>query len=708
MKAEYFVKVIFCTILLSVFLLEGCKSSNPSASASSPTNGFNHLKSENSPYLQQHAENPVWWYAWGEEAFKAAKEQNKPIFLSVGYSTCHWCHVMEQDSFTRPEVAEVLNRSFIAIKVDREERPDVDKIYMAAVYAFTGSGGWPMTLLLTPDREPFLGGTFLPRAQLLQTLSQVETTWKSNPQKIKDEGKRIAESLKDRKWDKISNSFSDQILLKFYKAWSSRFDSTYGGRQGAPKFPPSYELRLLLRIHRRTEDPKPLQMVTKTLDEMTRGGIYDHVGGGFHRYSTDGKWLIPHFEKMLYDQASLLSVYTEAYQVTRKKEYELVAREIADYVLRDLHSPKGGFYSAEDADSAGREGSFYVWSPKELSKILSKTEWESVEAAFDIPTRGNFEDGQNVLSLKSNASRENRSPELKEALHKIFEVRSKRLRPLRDEKVLTAWNGLMISALVRASMAFDEPRYLEAANKAANFINSELKKDGRLLRRWIKGEAKVQGYLEDYAFFIDALIELYQATGDPSTLSEAESLQQLQDKLFWDSKSGTYYSTTGEDSSLLHRVRDYEDNVTPSGVSVSALNLLRLYRLTFKPDYEKRTAEIFQSMPKFVEDYATAFAQFLMAVDFSLDRSKEVALVASSDDAELRAMRKSLLEVFNPNKVLAVGIGNQFQIGLLKGRSARDKKPTVYVCEGGSCQLPTTDLNTALKLSNDMRKYTLK
>ncbi|MGE4107329.1 MAG: thioredoxin domain-containing protein [Bacteriovoracia bacterium] len=693
---------------LLLILAIGCRDNHsPSAGNSSDAKGFNHLKSEKSPYLQQHAENPVWWYPWGDEAFKAAKEQNKPIFLSVGYSTCHWCHVMEEDSFTRPEVAEVLNRAFIAIKVDREERPDVDKIYMEAVQAFTGSGGWPMTVLLTPDREPFFGGTFFPRTQLLQVLNQIEEVWKNNPQKIREDGKRIASSLKDRKWDKISSSFSDRIFVTFFKNWSGSFDSTYGGRKGAPKFPPAYDLRLLLRIYRRTDDPRALEMVTKTLDEMAKGGIYDHVGGGFHRYSTDGKWLIPHFEKMLYDQAALLSAYTEGFQVTRKKEHELVARETADYVLRDLRDPKGGFYSAEDADSSGKEGLFYVWKLKELSQILTKDEFSAIGSTFLISRGGNFEDEQNVLSLKATASRETRPLIVKSALEKMAQVRSKRIRPARDEKILTAWNGLMISALVRASTIFKEPRYLEAGEKAAEFIQAHLTKDGKLLRRWIANEAKGESFLEDYAFLIDALIELFQATSETKWLTEAERLQKLQDEMFFDSKSGTYFLTSGHDPSLLHRVQDFEDNVTPSGVSVTALNYLRLFGITFKDSYQQKAAQIFQSMPVFVEQYPTAFSQFLMAVDFNLDRSKEIAVIADQEDLAVHSARNSIFEIFNPNKVIAIGLGRG-AVPLLKGKTAQNGKPTIYVCENHVCQLPTTDLEKAVKFINLTRKYSLR
>jgi uncharacterized protein YyaL (SSP411 family) len=697
----------FCliTLTLILFIFSSCVKKSEKVS---PVSGFNHLKSEKSPYLLQHADNPVWWYSWGDEAFQEAKRQNKPIFLSVGYSTCHWCHVMEKESFTNAEVATALNRTFIAIKVDREERPDVDAVYMEAVQAMTGSGGWPMTVFLTPNGQPFFGGTYFPRDALLQILGKVDDFWKNDPLKIREDSDKLLKSLAAKKHLAVGRSLTNNIFVKFFQRFTEEFDSIHGGRLGQPKFPPAYALRLLLRIHRRTGNPDALKMVTKTLDAMGRGGIYDAVGGGFHRYSTDEKWLVPHFEKMLYDQAALMSAYLEAYQVTRNDEYRLVVQEIADYVLRDMTAPEGGFYSAEDADSDGVEGKFYVWNFKEIKSLLTPGELREFKKNFSISPEGNFE-GNNILALNVGFSRLKRTAEVKSAFAKLFHARAKRVRPPRDDKVITSWNGLLISALARAGSVLGEKRYAEAAVKAADFILSHNRdKKGMLSRRWAKGESRYTAYLEDYSFLIDALIELFQATSEPKWIQGAESLQAIQNTLFLDSDNGGYFNTQLGDKLLIERKKVYEDNVTPSGNSITVLNLLRLSAITFNPEYSKTIDSLLKSIPEVVNSFPSEFPQLLMAVDYRLDQSKEIALVADRESEALTKFRAVLVEAFNPNKVLVVGIGVNPKIPILQGKHTIQGKPTAYVCLNRACKMPTTAIEKAVGLTKTFEPYQIK
>ncbi|MGE4233076.1 MAG: thioredoxin domain-containing protein [Bacteriovoracia bacterium] len=671
--------------------------------------GINHLKEEKSPYLQQHAENPVWWYPWGDEAFRESKRQNKPIFLSVGYSTCHWCHVMENESFTNKEVADALNRSFIAIKVDREERPDVDSIYMEAVHAMTGSGGWPMTVFLTPDKEPFFGGTYFPRETLLQILGKVDDLWRKEPGKIQEQGSKLATWMKNQKPPATTGAVGNEALVKFYESFKQSFDSVNGGRLGRPKFPPAYALRLLLRIYRRTNEKYALTMVTKTLDEMAKGGIYDHVGGGFHRYATDERWLVPHFEKMLYDQAALVNAYIEAYQVTKNKEYELVAREIIDYVLRDLSHQGGGFYSAEDADSEGSEGRFYVWKHPELKDQLPLSEFNNIKKNFDISENGNFEHGQNILSLKAGSGRLKRNASVKNALKQLFKVREKKIRPHLDDKIITSWNGLFIAALAKAGAVLNDAHYLDQARKGAHFIlNRNKDQSGRLLRRWVKNESKISAYLEDYSFLIDALIELFQATSEAIWIQEAERLQALQEQLFHDPREGGYFSARADDKHLIQRKKEFEDNVIPSGTSVAVLNLLRLSAITFNQDYMKKADAILKAVPEAVRIIPTAFPQLLMAVDYKLDHAKEIAIVADKDDGDARKVRTAFFSSFMPSKVIGFSIGQNDATPLLKSKKTIQGKPTIYVCIDRVCKFPTTDLHRAIESANTYERFELK
>jgi len=667
--------------------------------------GKNRLAEEKSPYLQQHKNNPVHWQPWSNEVFEIAKKLNKPIFLSIGYSTCHWCHVMEHESFENEGVAQVLNKYFISIKVDREERPDVDTIYMDAVQAMTGRGGWPMSVFLTPDRKPFFGGTYYPKNQFVKILRQIGNVWENNPDKLLEASEQLLKTISRQTQAAQSTSWPDDIFHQLVKKADETFDWEEGGHKGQMKFPPGYELRMLLRIHRRSGNEKALKMARFTLDKMAAGGIYDHMGGGFHRYSTDPRWLEPHFEKMLYDQASMTNAYLEAFQVTGHKEYELVAREILDYVLRDMTHPEGGFYSAEDADSEGKEGKFYVWREDELSVLLSKKEFSEFNKAFGISKKGNFEHNANILELQKGHSKAKRADVLKEALEKLFKFREKRVHPYKDTKVLTSWNGLMIAAMARAAQVFGDERYKEGAIQAAEFVLKNLKdKKGNLLRRWIDGETKFVAYLDDYAFLIDALIEVYQLDFDMKWIEEAKRLQELQDTLFWDEEKGGYYFSDGSDKTLLLRSKELMDNVRPAGNSVSALNLLRLSDFYYENLFKERAIKVLSSIPERLTNYPTAFPQLMMALDYLKDRSKEIAVVAVNLENGKKFIQ-ALQAPYNPNKVISLGTAEEQALPLLKNKSLKKGETTVYICENSICKLPTTDIKEALKLAGVFEKY---
>ena len=664
--------------------------------------GRNRLGEEKSPYLLQHKDNPVHWFAWGKDAFEAAKERDVPIFLSVGYSTCHWCHVMEHDSFETEEVARLLNEKFVSIKVDREERPDIDGIYMDAVNALSGHGGWPMTVFMTPDRKPFFGGTFFPRARFIELINRIDEVWRTQRDSIEKQGAALSEMLVRQNQRARAGSLDDGLLVEFLGSWQASYDQVHGGRRGRPKFPSAADLRVLLRIHRRSGDRDALRMVEGTLDAMARGGIYDHLGGGFARYSTDDRWLVPHFEKMLYDQASLAHAYLEAWEVTGNEEYARVVREICDYVLRDMTHPGGGFYSAEDADSEGEEGKFYVWKAAELKKILDEKQHAAVVAAFGASEAGNFEHDQNILHLQPGHTRVGRSELLQTAMDKLFALRSKRIRPHLDDKILADWNGLMIAAMARAGQELGEPRYVDGARKAARFVLDKLvTKDGSLLHRWRDDEAKIRGFVEDYAFMTSALIELYQTDFDPAWLERAIALQTKQDVLFRDESTGDYFTTDGRDDTVLVRRVEPFDNVRPAGRSTTAMNLLRLGNLTLDKSYASRVSDLFAATPKVIENAPMAFGDLLLAVDYALDRSKEIALSGDPASGGMRAMLEALRGEFLPNQVIAAGHSEKIaaKVPLLANKPPQRGKVTAYVCENTVCKLPTVDPAKALELA---------
>jgi len=669
----------------------------------------NHLIHEKSPYLLQHAYNPVNWYPWGEEALSLARKENKPIFLSIGYSTCHWCHVMEEESFENQEIAAFLNRNFICIKVDREERPDLDKIYMEAVLAMTGSGGWPLNVFLTPDLKPFFGGTYFPPKDrigypgLLTLIPKIASLWKEHPEQIQKSGEELVRRIREERRHPSSDRVGPELLDSAFNRISGEFDPEHGGFGWAPKFPQTMTLSFLLRYYDRTGNGKALSMVEQTLREMGRGGIYDQIGGGFHRYSTDERWRIPHFEKMLYDNALLARIYLEAFQITGTPHYEKTAREILDYVLRDLSAPSGGFYSAEDADSNGEEGLFYTWTRKEIDTLLGRREGRIFSQFYGITEEGNFEKGRNILyrPFHPESFVRDRGISLSE-LSRILSTgrslllseRSKRVRPHRDDKILTAWNGLMISSLAYAAQVLDDKRYADSAEKSARFLLDHLMDGEKLLRRFREGEARFPAYLDDYAFLIQGLIDLYQATFDPEWIRKALALNRIMIGDFYDSSGKGFFYTGGEDPTLITRTKEFRDDAKPSGNGVAVMDLLRLAEFTGDPSFKKKAVATLQSIGALPEN-PMAFAQSLMDLDFLLGQPMEIAVAESGNQVETAALLRAVRQPFSPNKVIALKTLDSEEedtgIRYLEGKVPISGRATVYICRNFTCKRPVTD-----------------
>ncbi len=680
----------------------------------------NRLFLESSPYLLQHAHNPVKWYPWGDEAFETARKLGRSVLLSVGYSTCHWCHVMEEESFENEEIAQYLNENYIAIKVDREERPDIDAIYMKAVQTMTGGGGWPMTVWLTPDRKPFYGGTYFPardgdrgvRIGFLTLLKKLQAVYQEEPDRVMQSATQLAQIIKaNLSPSSGASSLPDaHVLQAVADTYRQRFDSTYGGIHGAPKFPSSLPIRPLLRHYRRTDDKRSLAMATLTLEKMAAGGMYDHVGGGFHRYSTDAQWLVPHFEKMLYDNALLTIAYLEGYQVTKREDFAQVAREILRYVERDMTAPAGAFYSATDADSLTpdgqrAEGWFFTWTPAEIETVLG-TEWARIVAAYYAVTQeGNFE-GRTILHtpklLDTVAADLNLPPEkvhtvIQEAKELLYHARAKRPPPLRDEKIMTAWNGLMISAYAQATLVLGDPRYADRAARAADFVLTKMCKDGRLLRSYTGGQARIEGYLDDYAFLIAGLLDLYEATGNPRWLREAVALDKVLEDHYEDKQAGGFFLTSNDHEALIAREKPSYDGAEPSGNSVQALNLLRLHEFTTKDRCRVRAEKALQALNEILQRAPAAVSELLLAVDYHLDTPKEIVIVTPKSRADAAPFLAQLGTTFLPNRILTVvtegeDLAAHAQlVPLVASKVAQGGKATAYVCEKKVCALPTTD-----------------
>ncbi|MBP2625784.1 MAG: glycoside hydrolase family 76 [Firmicutes bacterium] len=666
----------------------------------------NNLINEKSPYLLQHAYNPVDWHPWGDEAFEKAKREDKPVFFSSGYSCCHWCHVMERESFEDEEVAAVLNAGFISIKVDREERPDVDGIYMSVCQAVIGQGGWPLTIVMTPDKKPFFAGTYFPkhsmmgRMGVMDLLPRLQKAWQNNREDIIQSGDDIVELLQHSKVVSENVNLSKAILDQAYSQLEQRFDDKFGGFSTAPKFPTSHNMLFLLRYWRHFGEKKALSMVDKTLKSMCQGGIYDHLGYGFARYSTDHKWLAPHFEKMLYDNALMCYSYLEAYQCTGNEDFARVAEEILTYVLRDMTDQNGGFFSAEDADSEGVEGKFYVFTRQEVLDILGEKEGTIFVNYYNISPQGNFEHGTNILNFIGNnitecAKMVNLSTvELEDILARgrgtLYKVREERIHPYKDDKILTAWNALMITAFAKASQVLKKGNYAKAAERAMEFIYTKLmRSDGRLLARYRDGEAAHLAYLDDYAFLLIALIEVYQATFRPEYLDQAVKLVGDMKRLFWDAEQGGFYFYGNDGEQLITRPKELYDGAIPSGNSVATLALQKLADLTGDNQLREMAERQLQFFIGEASRYAAGYTYFMMAIDYYLAKKIKVAIVGSVDSPDTQIMLQRVQNGFLPAVVLNFYSKEDQN---KEGYEMVDGKTTAYVCENFACLPPVTDI----------------
>lgn len=692
-----------------------------------PKKYTNRLINETSPYLLQHAHNPVDWYAWGDEAFEKARAEDKPVLVSIGYSACHWCHVMEHESFENESTASIMNEHFVCIKVDMEERPDVDQIYMTFVQLTTGRGGWPMNVFLTPEKLPFFGGTYFPPDRRFnmpswpQILESVAEAWREKRDDLMHSAVDILGEMRRISIGEFKpDSLSEELLDTAFASFDRTFDSANGGFGGAPKFPPAMGLEFLLRYWKRTGNERALEIVRRTAEKMADGGIYDQIGGGFHRYSVDAVWLVPHFEKMLYDNAQLARLYLHLYQITltdgrvsaRDSEFfKRIATEILEYVRREMLDPLGGFYSTQDADSEGIEGKFFVWTAGEITEILGEKDAQAFNFFYDVSEEGNFEE-RNILNVRyslADAAAALRIDEnslsriLDEGRKRLFTERAKRIKPFRDEKVLTAWNGLMLAAFAEAAVIFGNEDYLETAKKNADFLLKNLVEAGRdgernsehLLRTWKDGEGKLSAYIEDYANFADGLIELFQVSGEIRYLREAKRLADVMIAEFWDEENGGFFFTARDHEELIVRNKDYNDNATPSGNSVAADVLLRLAKLTGDEKYERYAVTVLRLAASQARRYPQGFGRLLSAIEYHLGGSKEIVLLGDADGA----LTKAVWSDYIPGKVVVLSDGDGESAGLiplLADRIMIGGEPTAYICENFTCRQPVTTVE-ALK-----------
>jgi uncharacterized protein YyaL (SSP411 family) len=665
----------------------------------------NRLANETSPYLLQHADNPVDWYPWSEEALQEAQTEDKPIFLSIGYSACHWCHVMAHESFGDEEVAAVLNQHFVSIKVDREERPDLDCIYMSAVQAMTGRGGWPMSVFLTPDGQPFYGGTYFPperrygMSSFTDVLLAVADGWQNRRRELVESGERLVAAIERQSaigGDLESETLDPETLSTAFENLWQRFDRTHGGWGGAPKFPQPMALEFLLCYHHATGDALALRMVTQTLEAMARGGMYDQLGGGFHRYSVDAQWLTPHFEKMLYDSAQLARVYLHTWQATGDIFYRTIVEETLDYIVREMTDPEGGFYSTQDADSEGEEGKFFVWTPSEIRDLLGQKA-EAFMEAYGVTEGGNFE-GKSILEYVGHVSQRT---ELAEARRKLFAAREQRVHPGRDEKVLTSWNGLMLAAFAEAARVLNRDDYRQIAERNAEFLLSELRTpEGRLLHTWKAcpersrrdGEAKINGYLEDYAYLIVGLLELYQTTFEPRWYLAARELAEVMIEHFSEPDGG-FFDTSDDHEKLITRPRELQDNAVPSGNAMAALGLLRLAGLAVEPRYAELARRSLVQMQPMLSRYPLGFGQWLIALGYALSHPREIAILGDPDAADTQDLLDVCITDYRPHQILALGAPDSeaSAIPLLQNRSQIEGCATAYVCVDFACRPPVID-----------------
>jgi len=677
----------------------------------------NNLLHEKSPYLLQHAHNPVDWYPWGDDAFQRAIREDKPVFLSIGYATCHWCHVMSHESFEDEMVARLLNDAFVCIKVDREERPDIDNVYMMVCKIMTGSGGWPLNIVMTPDKKPFFAATYIPRegrfgmTGMLDLIPKISLLWRSQRSDMVSSAEQIKNALITASASDTTHTLDEQVLTSAFEDLLLRFDHEYGGFGSSPKFPAPHTIMFLLRYWNRTGDPRALRMVTKTLDEIRRGGIYDHIGFGIHRYSTDARWRVPHFEKMLYDQALLAIAYTEAYLATQKPQYRAAAEEILSYVLRDLTSPEGAFYSAEDADSEGREGAFYLWTTEELERALGREDATLARTIYNVTPDGNFFDPHggsrnNILylvpSLEKIAQKHSITPHEIAARYEtirstLFFVRQQRPRPTRDDKVLADWNGLAIAAFAKAAQAFKRPDYADAAARAARFILSSMRSpDGGLYHRYREREAAIPSFAEDYACMVWGLFELYEATFNARYISAAVELNRNHVTNFWDSIHGGFFTVSGTSEQLLVRRKEIYDGALPSCNSIAFLNLVRLARLTGSSDLDSMAAKLCAFFAKKVQESPALHALFLCALNHALGPSHEVVIAGKREGNDSQALVYAYHTRFLPSVVVLFlsDDGKDIIVDLSHYAGlycTTNGQATAYVCSGHACSAPTTN-----------------
>ena len=670
----------------------------------------NRLANETSPYLLQHANNPVDWFPWGAEALDKARDEDKPILLSVGYSACHWCHVMERESFENHEIAAQMNEGFVSVKVDREERPDIDSIYMTAVQAMTGHGGWPMTVFLTPDGKPFYGGTYFPpedrggMPSFPRVLEAMSDAYQNSKGDILQNTEHLLERM--RQMSAVGQQgfepLTEEVMRLAMRKAASDFDDRHGGFGLQPKFPQPMTYEFLLRHYLRFEDSDALHMVELTLQRMAMAGIYDQIGGGFHRYSTDAFWMVPHFEKMLYDNALLVRLYLHAYQITGNPLYRRIVEETLEYVTREMTAAEGGFYSAQDADSEGVEGKFFIWLPHEITDALGDADGEIINRYFGVTPHGNFE-GRNILRVAMDASNLAREEGmdagefgelLARAKSKLLAVRNERIAPGLDDKILTSWNGLMLAAFAEAAAVLGREDYAEVAERNAEFLLANLLRNGRLLRTYKDGTAKLNGYLEDYAFLIDGMLALHEVNFSRETLDSAIELGNSMVELFWDNATGQFFDTGHDHEQLVVRPKDLTDNAIPCGSSMAVDALLRLAVITGDGDMERRASGALRGVRQLMMTFPTAAGHWLGALDFYLSRAKEVVIIGERGAADTDALLEEVYRHYIPNRVLlGAGEGDDSATGLplLADRRMVDGKATAYLCENYVCQLPVTD-----------------
>jgi uncharacterized protein YyaL (SSP411 family) len=670
----------------------------------------NRLANEVSPYLQQHKDNPVDWYAWGTEALERAKAEDKPMLISIGYSACHWCHVMAHESFEDPATAELMNEHFINIKVDREERPDIDSLYMTAVQAMTGQGGWPLNVFTTPEGVPFYGGTYWPPEDRMgmpgfrRVLDAVADTWANKREQIIEQGDQIRAALAHRPSGSADGGdIGIESIERAAQHLGGTYDPLNGGFGGAPKFPQAPVLSFLLHAHHLLDDRGSLTMAVETLEKMARGGIYDQIGGGFHRYAVDNVWLVPHFEKMLYDNAQLSQIYLDAYRITGQELFRRVAEQTLDYILREMTADQGGFYAAQDADSEGEEGKFYVWTPDEIRAVLSAEDAELAERYFGVVEGGNFE-GTSILTLAGNP--DDYTEDVKRIRQELHEARAKRVWPHRDEKIITSWNGMTIRALAEGGLVLGRPDFIQAAATCASFLKRDVDVNGVLHRSYGGGSARIPAFLEDYAQLVDGLMRLYEATLDLAWLAWAQDLTARMVNLFVDEEEGGFYDTSEQHDQLAIRPRELQDGATPSGSSVAADVLIRLGHVTSNDDMIQRGSDVLRSMRDFMEDQPLGFGRYLTAACRLLGTVREVSIASPPDDAGIRPFQEAIYGRYEPNAILGLVSDDAVAImPWLADRPVRNGQATAYLCEQFVCLPPVTvpaDLTMQLEMGTGM------